>query len=292
MNTKLPLLALLLGSALGATAQKTVKTVPLKPEMKPYTWVMKPAAEFFSETGLAPEDSVWASTYRIGPEKGAHVLAEVGHIDAINADVIWWVKYVDFKEKDLKLVGSEISETFSPQRSGENSFEYYTPDAYVSLEVSGSDDKVANLTLDVYPLYKFMPPIEDALAKTDSTWQQLIGSPTFKERSIVRDSAKVQVRINKVTPLVSYAVFYPFDANEKPYVAIELNDGGGYEVLKWATKRYYDRFFDSFDGGTIYVADTDQPWVRLGVLFDRGELLNLYMSQADFQDWALSDAEE
>jgi hypothetical protein len=58
MNTKLPLLALLLGSALAASAQKTVKTVPLKAEMKPYTWVMKPAAQFFSETGLAPEDSV------------------------------------------------------------------------------------------------------------------------------------------------------------------------------------------------------------------------------------------
>jgi hypothetical protein len=291
MNTKLPLLALLLGSALGATAQKTVKTVPLKAEMKPYTWVMKPAAQFFSETGLAPEDSVWANTYRIGPEKGAHVLAEVGHIDAIDADVVWWIKYADFKEKDLTAVGQEISTNMKPERTGDNSFAYYTPEAYVSLEASG-DEKSASLTLDVYPLYRFMPPIEDALSKTDSTWQQLLGSPTFNERSVVRDSAKIQVRISKVTPLVSYSVFYPFDANDKPYVAIELNDGGGYEVLKWATKRYYDRFFDTFDGGTIYVADTDQPWVRLGVLFDRGELLNLYISQADFQDWALSDAEE
>jgi len=291
MHTKLPLLALLLGSALGATAQKTVKTVPLKAEMKPYTWVMKPAAQFFSETGLAPEDSVWANTYRIGPEKGAYVLAEVGHIDAIDADVVWWIKYADFKEKDLTAVGQEISTNMKPERTGDNSFAYYTPEAYVSLEASG-DEKSASLTLDVYPLYRFMPPIEDALSKTDSTYQQLLGSPTFNERSVVRDSAKIQVRISKVTPLVSYSVFYPFDANDKPYVAIELNDGGGYEVLKWATKRYYDRFFDTFDGGTIYVADTDQPWVRLGVLFDRGELLNLYISQADFQDWALSDAEE
>jgi hypothetical protein len=252
---------------------------------------MKPAAQFFSETGLAPEDSVWANTYRIGPEKGAHVLAEVGHIDAIDADVVWWIKYADFKEKDLTAVGNEISINMKPERTGDNSFAYYTPEAYVSLEASG-DKKSASLTLDVYPLYRFMPPIEDALSKTDSTWQQLLGSPTFNERSVVRDSAKIQVRISKVTPLVSYSVFYPFDANDKPYVAIELNDGGGYEVLKWATKRYYDRFFDTFDGGTIYVADTDQPWVRLGVLFDRGELLNLYISQADFQDWALSDAEE
>ncbi len=290
MHTKLPLLALLLGSALAASAQKAVKTVPLKPEMKPYTWSMKPAADFFAETGLTAADSVRANFYRVGPEKGPHVMVEVGHLKATETDVVWWVQYANFKIKDLQEVGAEVGKALKPERvDGSNQLAYYLPDAYVAISSESADEKTASLTFDAIPLYQFMPPVEDAIAKLDSTWEQLITNATFNERTLVRDSSKVRVRITDVTPLVNYDVYYPTDGG-KPFVTVALtSDGGGLAVLKWATKKYYDRFFDAFDEGQIWVSDTDKDWVRVGVLFDRGELLNMRMSQADFLEMTADD---
>ncbi|MFZ9191142.1 MAG: hypothetical protein ACO204_08540, partial [Schleiferiaceae bacterium] len=155
-----------------------------------------------------------------------------------------------------------------------------------------ADEKTASLTFDAIPLYKFMPPVEDALGKLDSTWDQLISNATFSERTVVRDSSKIRVRITDVTPLVNYDVYYPTDGG-KPFVTVVLtSNGGGLAVLKWATKNYYERFFDTFDEGQIWVSDTDKDWVRVGVLFDRGELLNMRMSQADFHKMTADDGGE
>ncbi|MFZ9156055.1 MAG: hypothetical protein ACO22A_06860, partial [Schleiferiaceae bacterium] len=163
---------------------------------------------------------------------------------------------------------------------------------YVAISSESADEKTASLTFDAIPLYKFMPPVEDALGKLDSTWDQLISNATFSERTVVRDSSKIRVRITDVTPLVNYDVYYPTDGG-KPFVTVVLtSNGGGLAVLKWATKNYYERFFDTFDEGQIWVSDTDKDWVRVGVLFDRGELLNMRMSQADFLEMTADDGGE
>jgi hypothetical protein len=108
---------------------------------------------------------------------------------------------------------------------------------------------------------------------------------------VERDSSKVSVTLKNVTPLVSYTVFYPQTEGARPYVSVELNEGGGQGVLKWACKNYYDRFYDSFEQGSVWVSDSDQPIVKVGVLFDDGKLLNLTMTQSEFQGFAGSDEE-
>jgi len=43
--------------------------------------------------------------------------------------------------------------------------------------------------------------------------------------------------------------------------------------------------------GRCGVSDSDQPVVKVGVLFDDGKLLNLTMSQAEFLNFAGGDGE-
>ena len=136
-----------------------------------------------------------------------------------------------------------------------------------------------------------MPPVESVVAKLDSTWQQLVTNVQYQTRSVERDSSKISVTLENVTTLVTFKVVYPLEEGERPYAVIELNEGGGYGAVKWACKNYYDRFYDAFDDGSIWVSDTDQPVVKVGVLFNSGTLLNLQMDQADFLEFAGSGDE-
>lgn len=290
MNTKLPLLALVLGmSGLLAAQNANVKTVPLAKTAKPYRWLMRPTSEFFAETGLSATDTVSANTYRVG--SGAEsVLVNTGHLEATNQDVVWYVAYENYKLKDLKVVVDSLKANFELTANDDGFTNYWLPDALVKLKPYGDDKlKVGNLELDAIPLYPFMPPVELAMEKLDSTWEQLVTNIQFRPRSVERDSSKVMVKLKNVTPLVSFSVFYPQAPDALPYVSIELNDGEGYGVMKWACKNYYDRFFDAFDSGSIWVSDTDQPIVKVGILFNTGNLLNLQMTQAEFSAMASSD---
>lgn len=290
MNTKLPLLALVLGmSGLLAAQNANVKTVPLAKTAKPYRWLMRPTSEFFAETGLSATDTVSANTYRVG--SGAEsVLVNTGHLEATNQDVVWYVAYENYKLKDLKVVVDSLKANFELTANDDGFTNYWLPDALVKLKPYGDDKlKVGNLELDAIPLYPFMPPVDQAMEKLDSTWEQLVTNVQFRPRSVERDSSKIMVKLKNVTPLVSFSVFYPQAPDAMPYVSIELNDGEGYGVMKWACKNYYDRFFDAFDSGSIWVSDTDQPIVKVGILFNTGNLLNLQMTQAEFSAMASSD---
>ena len=292
MNTKLPLLALILGlsGVLGAQ-NAAIKSVPLSKTAKPYRWLMRPTSEFFAETGLSASDSVSAYVYRVGTGSEA-VLVNVGHLDATNQDVVWYVSYEDFKIKDLKVVLDSLRSNYTLNSDEEGSTNYWLADALVRLESKVSDDgKMGSLGLDAIPVYKFMPPVESVVAKLDSTWQQLVTNVQYQSRSVERDSSKISVTLENVTPLVTFKVFYPLEEGERPYAVIELNEGGGYGAVKWACKNYYDRFYDAFDDGSIWVSDTDQPVVKVGVLFNSGTLLNLQMDQADFLEFAGSGDE-
>jgi hypothetical protein len=287
MNTKLPLLALILGlsGALGAQNAAT-KTVPLAKTAKPYSWLMRPTNEFFAETGLSPGDSVSANTYLVGTGSET-VLVNTGRIDALNQNVVWYVAFRNFKIKDLKTVVDSLRSNYNLNTDDEGSTNYWLSDALVRLETSVDDKgKLGTLELDAFPVYQFMPPVSDVVAKLDSTWQQLITNVQYKTRSVERDSAKISVTLKNVTPLVTYKVLYPLEEGDRPYTVIELNEGGGYGAVKWACKNYYDRFYDAFDEGSIWVSDTDQPTVKVGVLFNSGTLLNLQMDQKDFLEFA------
>lgn len=290
MNTKLPLLALILGlsGALGAQNAAT-KTVPLAKNMKPYSWLMRPTSEFFAETGLSAGDSVSANTYRVGTGSET-VLVNVGHVNATNQDVVWYVAYENFKIKNLMVVVDSIKANYDINTSDEGVNSYWLSDALVKI-ASRVDEKskTGTVGLDAIPLYKYMPPVEQGLAKLDSSWQQLITNVQFGTRSVERDSSEITVRIKNVTPLVSYSIYYPFEEGRKPYMRIDLNEGNGYGAMKWACKNYYERFYDAFEGGTVWVSDTDQPTVKLGILFDNGNLLNMEMTQAQFAEMAGSD---
>ena len=292
MNTKLPILALILGlsGVLGAQ-NAAIKSVPLSKTAKPYRWLMRPTSEFFAETGLSASDSVSADVYLVGTGSEA-VLVNVGHLDATNQDVVWYVSYEDFKIKELKLVVDSLRSNYNLNSDEEGSTNYWLADALVRLESKVSDDgKMGSLGLDAIPVYKFMPPVESVVAKLDSTWQQLVTNVQYQSRSVERDSSKISVTLENVTPLVTFKVFYPLEEGERPYAVIELNEGGGYGAVKWACKNYYDRFYDAFDDGSIWVSDTDQPVVKVGVLFNSGTLLNLQMDQADFLEFAGSGDE-
>lgn len=289
MNIKLPLLVLAFCFGGALNAQNTdVKKVPLAKNVQPFRWLMRPTSEFFAQTGLSASDTISKNTYRVGT--GAEsVVVNVGHLDATNQDVVWYVAYENFKLKDLKVVVDSLKSNYNLESSEDGLSNYWLTDALVKLKPSGDEKlKVGNLELDAIPLYSYMPPVEQAMAKLDSTWEQLITNVQYKPRTVERDSSNITVTLKNVTPLVSFLVFYPQTPEALPYVSIQLNDGEGYGAMKWACKNYYDRFFDAFDTGSIWVSDSDQPIVKVGVLFNNGNLLNLRMTQADFAAMASS----
>lgn len=293
MNTKLPLLALVLGFSGVLSAQNAdVKKVPLAKTATPYEWLMRPTSAFFAETGLSAADSVSADTYRVGLDTNESVLVNVGHLDAINQDVVWYVAYENFKVKDLKVKVDSLGRNHNIINDGEGNYSFWLADAIVNISTNVQPNgKIGTVALDAIPVYRFMPPVADAVSKLDSTWQQLMTNVQYRPRTVERDSSKVSVTLKNITPLVSYTVFYPQTEGARPYVSVELNEGGGQGVLKWACKNYYDRFYDSFEQGSVWVSDSDQPIVKVGVLFDDGKLLNLTMTQSEFQGFADSDEE-
>jgi len=293
MNTKLPLLILILGlsGVLGAQNAE-IKSVPLAKTAKPHEWLMRPTSAFFAETGLSASDTVSADTYRVGLDTNESVLVNVGHLDALNQDVVWYVAYENFKVKDLKAKVDTLGKRHQISNDGQGTYSYWLADALVKIESRVQNNgKIGTVALDAIPVYRFMPPVAEAAAKLDSSWQQLVTNVLYRPRTVERDSSKISVTLKTVTPLVSYTVFYPQNEGGRPYVSIELNEGGGHGALKWACKNYYERFYDSFEQGSVWVSDSDQPVVKVGVLFDDGKLLNLTMSQAEFLNFAGGDGE-
>jgi len=294
MNTKLPLLSLLLAFSLHLGAQTARKEVPLKPEFVPHTWIMMPATEFFAMTGLTPADSFAYNAYIVGDAKQAHITVITEQIPELGIDVVSWVEYSNFKNSDAKKIAAELETKYNPERMGTDSvwFQFFTPDAFVELTVSSNDKKKSSLLLNAYQLYQFMPPIEKAMEKLDSTWQQLATNFTHGQRDVLHDSDGYAIRINDVTVMVGYYVEYPSDPNQKPSVGIYLKDEGGIAAMKWAVKKYYDMYLDSYETATFWVKDTDKDWVGLGVLSEDGTLINKFMSQAEYQEWIQEDVGE
>ncbi len=287
MNTKLPLLSLLLAFSLHLGAQTARKEVPLKPEFVPHTWIMMPATEFFELTGLSATDTISTDAYLIGNPEGEHVVAIIEHIEELGIDVVSWVEYIQFKNKNMKKVTAEIQAKYKPEEMGTDSvwYEYFTPDAFVEISLTSNNKKTSSLLLNAYQLYQFMPPIEQAMAKLDSTWQQLATNFTYGEREVIHDSDGYAVRISDVTAMVGYYVEFPSDRSKKPSVGIYTKDDGGYAAMNWAVKVYYDMFLDEYEGTTYWVKDTDKDWVGMGVLFDNGVLLNKFITQEEYQEW-------
>ncbi len=287
MNTKLPLLSLLLAFSLYLGAQTARREVPLKPEFVPHTWIMMPAIDFFKLTGLTPLDSLTFNAYIVGDVNKEHISVILEHIEELDMDVVSWVEYSNFKNKNVKKIAADLQTKYQPKELGDDStwFEYFTPDAFVELTASSAKKNTMSLTLNAYQLYQFMPPIEQAMAKLDSTWQQLATNFTYGEREVVHDSDGYAVRISDVTAMVGYYVEFPSDRSKKPSVGIYTKDDGGYAAMKWAVKKYYDMYLDEYEGTTYWVKDTDKDWVGMGVLFDNGVLLNKFITQEEYQEW-------
>ena len=292
MHTKLPLLSLLFAFGLNAGAQTEPKKVPLKSEYVPYTWMMMPTTEFFKLTGLSATDSVTQNAYVVGDRQQAHVVVFTNRIEELGIDVVSWVEYINFKNKAMESITAALQEDYAVERmSSDDSvwYQYFTPEAYVEVTLNASGKKTSNLLLSGYDLYRFMPPLEQVVAKLDSTKEQLLANVRHGERSIRHDSDGYMVYIRNVTPLVSYGIMYESSGRPKAYVF--LNDDGGQAVLRWAVKSYYDMFFDEYNGSTYWVKDINKDWVGLGILLSDGAIVHEYITQEKYQEWAYDEGE-
>lgn len=72
----------------------------------------------FWETGLSASDTVSADTYRVGLDTNDSGLVNVGHLDALNQDVVWYVAYENFTVKDLKAKVDTLSKRHQISNDG------------------------------------------------------------------------------------------------------------------------------------------------------------------------------
>lgn len=289
MHTKLLLPSLLLAFGFGAGAQSEPKEVPLKPEFVPYNWIMMPTSDFFALTGLTAKDSISQNAYMVGDLEREHVMAYIEHVDELGIDVVAWVEYLNFKNKAMQSITTTLQRDFALEQMGtEDSvwYQYFTPEAYVEAKLTSASKKTSNLLISGYQLYQFMPPLEHLIAKLDSTHEQLLANVHYGERSVRHDSDGYMVSIRDLTPLVSYGLMYPHDPTENANAYLFLNDEGGQEVLRWAVKKYYDMYFDEYEGSTYWVKDTDKDRVGLGFLLPTGAFVHRYITQEEYQEWA------
>lgn len=295
MNTKPLLLSLLFAIGTPAFAQSEPKEVPLKPEYVPYNWIMMPTSDFFALTRLGPTDSISQNAYVVGDLNREHVMAYIEHIDELGIDVVAWVEYLNFKNKAMASITTNLQRDYELEQMGTADsvwYQYFTPEAYVEAKLTSASKKTSNLLLSGYQLYRFMPPLEHLIAKLDSTHEQLLANVRYGERALRHDSDGYMVSIRNLTPLVSYGFMYPHDRTESAKAYVFLNDEGGQAVLRWAVKKYYDMYFDEYEGSTYWVKDTDKDLVELGFLLADGAFVHKYITQAEYQEWAFEEGDD
>ena len=295
MTIKLPLLALFIGILSSLAAQNSPRTIELNPTWKPYEWSMMPAAEFFKLTGLTEADSIAYRTYRIGPDSIGSVMVRIDYILETNTDVVGYIKYENWKVKDIYKLKSAVETAYDMRYGGENETDYFwIGDALVEVSsmYSQSSAKRGHFDLLSTPMYEFIPDCRHAIDKLDSTWNQLINNPTSTLRGIRNDSGTYRVTFQDVSPLIEYEVQYPADESEAPSVLVSTTVDGGFKALKWSVMKYYTQYFDSMDEGEIWIAPTDEPMIPIAYLFNNGVVYHSTISQEEYKDWFEGFAED
>jgi len=295
MTIKLPLLALFIGILSSVAAQNSPRTIELNPTWKPYEWSMMPATEFFKLTGLSEGDSIAYRTYRIGPDSIGSVMVRIDYILETNTDVVGYIKYENWKVKDIYKLKTAIETAYDVAYGGEDEADYFwIGDALVEVSsmYSQSSAKRGHFDLLSSPMYEFIPDCRHAIDKLDSTWNQLINNPTSTLRGIRNDSGTYRVTFQDVSPLIEYEVIYPADESEVPSVLVSTTVDGGFKALKWSVMKYYTQYFDSMDEGEIWIAPTDEPMIPIAYLFNNGVVYHSTISQEEYKDWFEGFAED
>ena len=295
MTIKLPLLALFIGILSSLSAQNSPRTVELNPNWKPFEWSMMPATEFFKITGLSEGDSIAYRTYRIGPDSIGSIMVRIDYILEINTDVVGYIKYENWKVKDIYKLKTAVETAYDVAYGGEDEADYFwIGDALVEVSsmFSQSSAKRGHFDLLSSPMYEFIPDCRHAIDKLDSTWNQLINNPTSTLRGIRNDSGTYRVTFQDVSPLIEYEVIYPADESEAPSVLVSTTVDGGFKALKWSVMKYYTQYFDSMDEGEIWIAPTDEPMIPIAYLFNNGVLYHSTISQEEYKDWFEGFAED
>jgi len=294
MITKPLSIALLIGIFNAASAQTAPRRVDLDPKWKPYEWSMMPAAEFFKLTGLTEADSVSYRTYRLGKDTIGSIKVRIDYILETNSDVVGYIKYENWKVKDLFKINGIVEEKYNVRYGEEDEKpDFWLGNALIELGYmrTESNPKRGHYDLLSSPLYEYIPHPKHILDKLDSTWSQLINNPTDQLRGIVNDSGTYRVTLADISPIVEYKLSYSSDPSELPVAITGITVEGGYDALKWSMKQYYTQFLDHMEDGEIWVAPSDQPIVRVAYLFSDGMLVHLTLTQAEYQDWISSDEE-
>ena len=295
MTIKLPLFALFIGILSSVAAQNSPRTIELNPNWKPYEWSMMPAAEFFKLTGLSEGDSIAYRTYRIGPDSIGSIMVRIDYILETNTDVVGYIKYENWKVKDIYKLKTAIETAYDVAYGGEDEADYFwIGDALVEVSsmYSQSSAKRGHFDLLSTPMYEFIPDCGHAIAKLDSTWSQLINNPTSALRGIRNDSGTYRVTFQDISPLIEYEVQYPADKSEVPSVLVSTTVDGGFKALKWSVMKYYNQYFDSMDEGEIWIAPTDEPMIPIAYLFNNGVVYHSTISQEEYKDWFEGFAED
>ena len=295
MNIKLPLLALFIGILNSLAAQNSPRTIELNPNWKPYEWSMMPATDFFKLTSLTEADSIAYRTYRIGPDSIGSIMVRIDYILETNTDVVGYIKYENWKVKDIYKLKTAVETVYDVAYGGEDEADYFwIGDALVEVSsmYSQSSAKRGHFDLLSSPMYEFIPDCRHAIDKLDSTWNQLINNPTSTLRGIRNDSGTYRVTFQDVSPLIEYEVIYPADKSEVPSVLASTTVDGGFKALKWSVMKYYTQYFDSMDEGEIWIAPTDEPMIPIAYLFNNGVVYHSTISQEEYKDWFEGFAED
>jgi hypothetical protein len=295
MTIKLPLLAIFIGILSSLAAQNSPRTIELSPNWKPYEWSMMPAEEFFKLTGLSEADSISYRTYRIGPDSIGSIQVRIDYILETNTDVVGYIKYENWKVKDIYKLKTTVETAYDVVYAGEDDYDFFwLGDALVELSsmYTESSRKRGHFDLMSTPMYQFIPDCGHAIAKLDSTWSQLINNPTSALRGIRNDSGTYRVTFQDISPVIEYEVQYPADESEVPSVLVSTTVDGGAKALKWSMMKYYTQYLDSMDEGEIWIAPTDEPMIPIAYLFNNGVLYHSTISQEEYKDWFEGFAED
>jgi hypothetical protein len=295
MTIKLPLLAIFIGILSSLAAQDSPRTIELNPNWKPYEWSMMPAEEFFKLTGLSEADSIAYRTYRLGPDSIGSIQVRIDYILETNTDVVGYIKYENWKVKDIYKLKTAVETAYDIHYGGEDETDYFwIGDALVDVGsmYTQSSRKRGHFDLMSTPMYQFIPDCGHAIAKLDSTWSQLINNPTSTLRGIRNDSGTYRVTFQDISPVIEYEVQYPADESEVPSVLVSTTVDGGAKALKWSMMKYYTQYLDSMDEGEIWIAPTDEPMIPIAYLFNNGVLYHSTISQEEYKDWFEGFAED
>ena len=269
-------------------AQNSPRTIEINPNWKPYEWSMMPASEFFKLTGLTEADSIAYRTYRIGPDSIGSVMVRIDYILETNTDVVGYIKYENWKVKDIYKLKTAVETAYDVAYGGEDETDdFWIGDALVEVSsmYSQSSAKRGHFDLLSTPMYQVIPNCGHAIAKLDSTWSQLINNPTNSFRGVLIDSVSYRLSFLNITPMIEYEVVFPLDKSKLPYAFTSTTVDGGLKALKWSMKQYYTQYLDQMDDGEIWVAPSEADTLRIADLYDNGVLLHTTMSRSDYLEW-------